>query len=545
MDSPINIQNLVALLMAENPSPRSSSLIRVSEVIDQLHYQALVDKKVVPDLQPFVKKGTKRYPRWVYQELKTQLGKENFSCFGLFIDCLIRKIISQVVPVNWGELKGSPDPLTNYREANLTWSQIAYSTFLHILKLYKPEAHISWEMFDKAMGLLKKMATIFQPAFANCDKSDVSFNQEFIHLNLAGHPDIVTNNSVIDIKTVTSFKSKADRHFLQILSYTAIMRKVGRKVDYAGILLSMQGDLWMVDLRNWNSDTFLKILLERASILENKKLGPAHMMFEIQKAMIGVGASIGRGKDSIHQCLTNYIEYCGNNLLPCQIFLHGNHGSFVRIDDQEIAKVRNLVEMTHLPVYIHAPYCINPSKPWTHMDVLDKTWALRLLANQLTVSHAMGFLGVVVHTGKPMEISPKIGLDTMEASIRSVLHLASKETPLMLETPVGCGSELCHRIEDLSAFYSRFSKEEHQVFKICVDTCHVFVAGYDPFDYLVEWEKLQGAKSIGLIHFNDSRKKFGCRADGHAPCGQGNIGAKKLIQISKWGREKGIPMVTE
>ncbi len=415
---------------------------------------------------------------------------------------------------------------------------MAYPTFLHLLKLYKPEAHISLEIFNKAQKFLQKMVTTFQTAFTNCGGSEVSFNQEFTHLNLAGHPDIVTNNSVIDIKTVTSFKSKAEQHFLQILSYVALMRKAGRTVDYAGILLSMQGDLWMVDLRNWESDSFLKIIIERAEILEAQRLGPLHARHEGQKAMTGVGMSIGREKNSIYQCLTEYVKYCGDGILPCQIFLHGNHGSFVRIDDQEIAQIRNLIETTHLPVYVHAPYCINPSRPWTKKDPLDKTWALRLLSDQLTASHAMGFLGVVVHTGKPVEISPEIGLDRMEASIRSVLHIASKETPLMLETPVGCGTELCHRIEDLSAFYSRFSKEEHQVFKICVDTCHVFVAGYDPFDYLVEWEKLQGAESIGLIHFNDSRKKFGCRADGHAPCGQGNIGAKKLAQISKWGREK-------
>lgn len=543
MNYPIDLEALVSLLIGEVKAP--SGPIRVSQVIDQLHYPSLVDRKILPDLRPFVKKGIKRYPRWVYQELKKELGQYNFSCFGIFIDCLIRKIISETIPVNWGESDGSVDPLVNYREANLTWQQIAYPTFLHLLKSYKHEAYISLEIFNKAQKFLQKMAATFRMAFMNCQGSEVSFNQEFIHLNLAGHPDIVTSNSVIDIKTVTSFKSKAERHFLQILSYAAIMRKAGRTVNYAGILLSMQGDLWMVDLRNWKSDSFLKILLERAEIIEARRLGPLHAHHEGQKAMTGVGKSLGREKDSIYKCLTDYVKYCGNNLLPCQIFLHGNQGSFVRIDDQEIAQISNLVEMTRLPVYVHAPYCINPSRPWTKKIPEDKTWAIRLLADQLTASHAMGFLGVVVHTGKPMEIPREIGLNKMEASIRSVLYLASKETPLMLETPVGCGTELCHRIEDLSAFYSRFSKEEHQVFKICVDTCHVFAAGYDPYDYLIEWDKLQGAESIGLIHFNDSRNKFGCRTDRHAPCGEGNIGAKKLAQVSKWGREKGIPMVTE
>nr|QBK91341.1 MAG: AP (apurinic) endonuclease family 2 [Pithovirus LCPAC202] len=543
MNCLIDLERLVSLLIPEVET--LAAPIRVSKVIDQLHYPSLVDRKILPDLRPFIKKGTKRYPRWVYQELKVELGKANFSCFGIFIDCLIRKIISQTIPVNWGESDGSIDPTINYREANLTWNQVAYPTFLHILKLCKPEAHISLEIFNKAQKLLQKMAVTFRAAFVNCRGSKVSFNQEFIHLNIAGHPDIVTNNSVIDIKTVTSFKSKAERHFLQILSYAAIMRKSGRTVDYAGILLSMQGDLWMVDLRNWDSNSFLKILLERAEIIRDQNLGPFHTLRAKQKAMIGVGMTIGRKKDSIYQLLTNYVKHCGNNLLPCQIFLHGNQGSFVRIDDQEMAQIRNLIEMTHLPVYVHAPFCINPSRPWTKKIPEDKTWAIRLLANQLTASHTMGFLGVVVHTGKPMEIPPEIGLDKMEASIRSVLHLASKETPLMLETPVGCGTELCYRIKDLSSFYSRFSKEEHQVFKICVDTCHVFAAGCDPYDYLIEWDKLQGAESIGLIHFNDSMNKFGCRTDRHAPCGEGNIGAKKLAQISKWGREKGIPMVTE
>lgn len=503
----------------------------LNQLINQLDYSNLASVELVPDLRPFIKPGSKRYPTWVYRELKVQLGSKNLDCFNKFMINLIQMMI-----------------------IDLNWIQQAYPTFLKILKQFSTVAKIDQITFSKSIPKFKNMASIYQSAFSKC-KDEINFNQVIKSEGLIGQTNISTNHCVIQIKTVTSLKSKADQYFLEILANLAISRKSGGNHNYVGLLLPLQNDLLMVDLHGWKSDKFFQILKDRLSVMLDKE-NPFQMISQIEQAMIGVGCTLSRRDKitsrtiSILKCLTQYLDILNRpnsqgslSILPGQIFLHGNQSATIKIIDQEITEINNLIENTKLPIYVHAPYTINPSKPWTKKDPKDQTWGIRLLRDQLSVSRAMGFRGVIFHIGKSMELSISEGLDRMEGTIRSVLDQASEQCPLMLETPVGAGTELCHRIEDLSKFYSRFNRKN--IFKICIDTCHVFVAGYDPFEYIKDWAELQGVDTIGLVHFNDSRNKFGCRADGHAPCGQGNIGARKLGQISTWCRKRKIPMVTE
>jgi len=133
----------------------------------------------------------------------------------------------------------------------------------------------------------------------------------------------------------------------------------------------------------------------------------------------------------------------------------------------------------------------------------------------------------------------------MLESIRNVLIEATEECPLLLETPVGEGLEICSVLEDLSDFYNQFTMDEKKLIRLCVDLCHIWVAGYDPLDYLERWEQIHGHQSISLVHFNDSAKPFKSHVDRHASIGQGYIGIHRLMEIASWCYKRGIPMVVE
>ena len=77
-----------------------------------------------------------------------------------------------------------------------------------------------------------------------------------------------------------------------------------------------------------------------------------------------------------------------------------------------------------------------------------------------------------------------------------------------------------------------------------MDTCHVFASGYDPLEYLERWSEKHGAKSIGLIHLNDSKTPRNSHVDRHAYPGLGYIGDRVFLAV-EWGHHHNIDMVLE
>lgn len=104
------------------------------------------------------------------------------------------------------------------------------------------------------------------------------------------------------------------------------------------------------------------------------------------------------------------------------------------------------------------------------------------------------------------------------------------------------GIELCADIGEFQDFYNRFGGAPN--LKICVDSCHVWAAGYDPGYYLRSWLN-KDPHSIGLVHFNDSEVPRGARVDRHYTPGLGFIGYKRLWDVHELCKEQHIPMVRE
>jgi len=183
----------------------------------------------------------------------------------------------------------------------------------------------------------------------------------------------------------------------------------------------------------------------------------------------------------------------------------------------------------------------------------------KLLIEEMIDSYKIGAIGTIIHMGKKnVKINGKyITLDYNEAvdnyvkGVKKVLDKTPQKSILILETGAGQGSEICTSIQELGELYQKFSKEEQQRIKFCIDSCHIFVAGFnlsDPtnidyldvvVDYYLKWE------NVVCIHLNDSDEPCCSCKDRHGDIGRGLIkkeGLKKFIQLCI---KRKIPMVLE
>ena len=138
----------------------------------------------------------------------------------------------------------------------------------------------------------------------------------------------------------------------------------------------------------------------------------------------------------------------------------------------------------------------------------------------------------------------------MYNSIRYVIN-NTKEGVFILETPAGCGTEMLTSTEELGNFYNRFTNEEKKRVKLCVDTCHIFSAGYDLYniknvdDYIENFENLIGWENVVVIHFNNSKRECGCHVDRHDNINIGKIILNGLKHFFNKMIEFKIPIILE
>ena len=243
-----------------------------------------------------------------------------------------------------------------------------------------------------------------------------------------------------------------------------------------------------------------------------------------------VGYHISKSCKTIHDSIME--GYKDQNYAKAvQMFLHNpRSGKKFNITDQDIARTHEYIVTHGIHYYTHTPYIINLSNPFNQKAIDNNEFipfTLKVVAEDLELTDTIGGRGVVVHVGKSLKLPIKDALDMMYQSIQTILPSATPLCPLLLETPAHQGTELCWAYQDLKDFYDRFTDDEKKVFKICVDTCHVFASGDDPLEYLQKWSK----EDVKLVHLNDSKCEKGCRKDRHAYIGTGYIGYTRLRAV--------------
>lgn len=194
----------------------------------------------------------------------------------------------------------------------------------------------------------------------------------------------------------------------------------------------------------------------------------------------------------------------------------------------------------------HTAYLINLGSP--EKKKFDR--ACTALTQEMTRSAQLGIPWVVHHPGAHMEAGEVAGIDRIAEGINRVLHESRDNGPwLLLETCAGQGTTLGHTFEQLAAIVERVEQRERLGF--CLDTCHIFAAGYDIrteaayHKTMAAFDRILGLGRLKLIHLNDARRELGSRVDRHDHIGKGKIGPEGFSLIMNDGRLGHIPKILE
>jgi deoxyribonuclease-4 len=194
----------------------------------------------------------------------------------------------------------------------------------------------------------------------------------------------------------------------------------------------------------------------------------------------------------------------------------------------------------------HNSYLINLASP----D--DALWlkSIEALVVELERAEALGIRDLVCHPGAHMGAGEEAGLTRVARGLDEVHHRTRGFlTRIDLETTAGQGTCLGHRFEHLGGILGRVAEPER--LGICIDTCHLFAAGYSlaPVDQyngtLEEFDRIVGLERVRVWHLNDSRREQGSRVDRHAGIGLGRMGLEPFRQVVNDRRFTALPMVLE
>ena len=261
-----------------------------------------------------------------------------------------------------------------------------------------------------------------------------------------------------------------------------------------------------------------------------------------EKILLGAHMSIsGGGHMSIQRA-------CSIGCTAMQIFVKNNMQWFARpLTRPEIRAFLNHVQRAELlSIFAHANYLINlaATNPRFHAN------SLRALSEELIRADQLRLPFLVLHPGAHLGAGEEAGLEKVIESLDRVLFGIPKvKTRIALETTAGQGSCLGHKFQHLAYIINRVRDPERIC--ICLDTAHVFAAGYDIGSELAirktfrEFDRVVGGDRLVAIHVNDSKTARGSRVDRHQHIGQGKIGLDAFRFIMRNGRFKKIPKVLE
>lgn len=216
------------------------------------------------------------------------------------------------------------------------------------------------------------------------------------------------------------------------------------------------------------------------------------------------------------------------------------------ITDEMIADFRAAQAETGIAeVVAHDSYLINLCSSNPEVEAKSRVG----LADELRRCHQYGIRYLVSHIGALTGREEAEALKLAAQTAQAILDETPEEVMLLAETTAGQGSCLNASFTQLGAFLDRVDRPAR--IGVCLDTCHIFAAGYDlrtPNAYAESWESFErevGLERLKVIHVNDSKMPFGSRKDRHAHLGQGEIGEtgfKLLVQDSRFTR---IPLIVE
>ena len=190
----------------------------------------------------------------------------------------------------------------------------------------------------------------------------------------------------------------------------------------------------------------------------------------------------------------------------------------------------------------HAPYTLNACSP----DPKTRKFAVQALREDLQTLEYLPAGYYVFHPGSHVGQGTEIGIELIAAMLNAVISVSQKTT-VLLETMSGKGSEIGRNFEELRSIIELVEVKEK--IGVCLDTCHVFDAGYDIVNdldgVLKEFDEIIGLDLLKAVHCNDSLNILGSHKDRHAGIGKGKIGLSAMKRIINHSVFRNLPFYLE
>jgi deoxyribonuclease IV len=175
-------------------------------------------------------------------------------------------------------------------------------------------------------------------------------------------------------------------------------------------------------------------------------------------------------------------------------------------------------------VVCHALYLCNLAAP----DEAIYEKSVQTMRNTVDAACAIGADGVIFHVGSHLGAGFEAGLDRTCAALAQVLERCDGDTWLLMENSAGAGGTIGRSLEELQTLLDRLDR--HPRLGICLDSCHLYVSGYDVTDrhgvdaLVQELDDRMGIDRLRALHVNDSAAELGSNRDRHANIGEGLMG---------------------
>jgi deoxyribonuclease-4 len=195
-------------------------------------------------------------------------------------------------------------------------------------------------------------------------------------------------------------------------------------------------------------------------------------------------------------------------------------------------------------VVCHAIYLVNLASP--NDEFYEKS--VDALVNTMDVACAIEADGVVFHVGSHQGAGFDAALERVVPALARALERCTETTWLLMENSAGAGGTIGRSIEELAALYD--AMERHPRLGLCLDSCHLFVSGYDVTDrgaldaLLAEVDGSIGLDRLRALHVNDSASSLGSNRDRHANILEGVLGEQLGVFLSH-PKLQGLPALLE
>lgn len=253
---------------------------------------------------------------------------------------------------------------------------------------------------------------------------------------------------------------------------------------------------------------------------------------------IGCHLSISKGFESIAKdCLK-----IGANTF--QFFTRNPRGGKAKeLDSEDIEKFFKIKKENNFKkIVAHAPYTMNLCS--SKEDVVN--FSVRMMSEDLKrMEYIPGNL-YNFHPGSHTGQGISAGIEKIIKALNNIMW-KDMSTTVLLETMAGKGSEIGGKFEEIKKIIDGIELQDKV--GVCLDTCHIYDAGYDIVNHLDkvigEFDKVIGLNRLKAIHLNDSKNILGSRKDRHEKIGEGTIGIEAIQNIVKRKEFCGLPFILE